>query len=76
MGNRNANNAPFIKEDEDEEGNVFKPKDFSKLLEKIEILYQFESNRLFYREINIKKDLSNKISKYIRLKNIKRFCIK
>ena len=65
MGNHNSN-SPFI--EEDKEGTLIKPSNFSDLLSRIEILSQFESNRLFYREINISNELSYKISKYIRLK--------
>ena len=72
MGNRSSNTV-FI--EEDTEATIIKPTNFAELLSKIDILSQFESDRIFYREINIRDELSHKVSKYIRLKGIKRFCI-
>ena len=62
--------------EEDENDTFYQPKEFNELLKKIEIISKFENERLFYREINIKYELLDKISKkYGRLKNIKRFFI-
>ena len=66
----------YIEEDLDQDITFFKPKEFNKLLEKIEILCKYEKEKSFYREINIKNELLDKIfKKYGRFKNIKRFFI-
>ena len=65
---------PYIEEDQN--STIYKPKDFNELLKKIEILCKYEKEKLFQREINIKNELQDKISKkYGRFKNIKRFFI-
>ena len=61
---------------EDNEATKFEPENFNKLMEKIEILKELDENIRFYRELNIKKELLDKISKkYLRFRGIKRFCI-
>ena len=75
-----SSNDKEVKEEdyikEDNEATKFEPNNFNKLMENIDILKELDENIRFYRELNIKKELLDKISKkYLRFRGIKRFCI-
>ena len=50
---------------EDNEATKFEPENFNELMEKIELLKELDENIGFYRELNIKKELLDKILKKI-----------
>ena len=75
MGSKSSkNNSPFIEEDEKE--TIYELDEFDEILKKIDLLKEIETNRQFYKELNVKNELLDTISKkYFRFKGIKRFCI-